>query len=343
MLQSAQLCASLTADRFFKKNGLSAYVGYVEHIYAQMYATYPLETFVSLYEEYSPSTLQEYDKEVYEKIAEIRNIVTASASSFTLRRSSVSHRGRGDGYRGKGSVSRGYGKGGGSRVRQRPQLVCKAEKDERIQELNIALNKITEKTYDKLWSQILEILENEEAYVDHVLERIFVLVSLNKSLLSVYTKMYGYMQKKYSGKCEALFSLKIEEYAESVNEIVPLNPQTDYDEYCSQCKRNDQRRSISHFFCELNRINAISTENFYMLIERMYTLFIECVMGENKGERVNEAVENLQILTMSAEGDIQSRMPLIWEIAKSENARSEYPSITNKSIFKCRDIAEMVK
>jgi hypothetical protein len=308
-----------------------------------MYVTHPLETFVSLYAEYSPSTLQEYDNDVYQKIVEIRNLVTASAS-FTLRRSSVSHRGRSENYRqgGKGSVSRGYGKGG-NRARQRPQLACKAEKDDRIQELNIALNKITEKTYDKLWSQILEILDCGEAYVDHVLERIFVLVSLNKSLVSVYTKMYGFMHKKYSEKCDALFSSKIEEYAESVNDIVSVNPQTDYDDYCTQCKKNDQRRSTSHFFCELNRANTISAENFYKLIERMYKLFIVCVMSENMGERVNEAVDNLQILILSnaTHGEFQSRMPLIWDIANSDDARSRYPSITNKSIFKCRDIIEM--
>lgn len=306
---------------------------------------YSLETFQSVYALYSPTTLQEHDNELYQKIADIKKLVAASASCMIRR--VPSRGGRGDGYRqygkGGGGGSRGYGKSSVNKVvRTRPQLACKTE-DDKTHELNITLNKITEKTYEKLWMKILEILNSGENYVDYVLERIFVLVSLNKSLVSIYTKMYGNLYETYKDKCDALFCVKIEEYANTVNEIVPLNPQTDYDNYCIQCKKNDQRRSLSHFFCELNRERTITTENFYRLIDRMYRLFIECVMGENMGERVNEAIDNLQILILNTDENISGRIPLIWDLATSEDARSRYPSSTNKSIFKCRDIVEGLK
>lgn len=319
-----------------------------------------LVKFQSHYEKCDPKDLLEYDPDVYKKILEIQKNLgnELSLSPMTKRlRGDVSYYKERNTSGTKGYNPRGYGKGGryarpAPAARTQPNFKMinmnateiEKERQKRTQELNILLNKITEKTYDKLWQSVTDIIKEDDVYIEYVLNRIFLLASLNKSLKAIYTTAYSSISVSYPEICKEYTTNRIEQFVESFHEIKYVNPQKEYDEYCMQCKKNDQRRGLSSFFCELSRTSVISSELFFSLIYDLYQLLLVCLKNEEKQENVNEIIDNTQILISSVNEVKRMRDDLIVisEIAESNiiDLRPLYPSVTNKCVFKCRDLCE---
>lgn len=222
-------------------------------------------------------------------------------------------------------------------------------------EIKVHMNKITMTTYERLFGKIRDILLNDahdptSPLMRYMFRRVFECASMNAALLDIYVRLFRDLQVvsehdvcvKVSQSLHVLFLADIDE-------IKSFDPQTEYDEYCKESKKNDRRRNTSRFYCELHKAGHISTVFYHSLLKDIYTLLIRYIRCDASGHIVNELADNLHVLLLHSANDstrdIYARyFPEIAQISKvscSSGTKHElYTSVTNKCVFKCRDIVE---
>lgn len=218
----------------------------------------------------------------------------------------------------------------------------------RVKDIGTLMNKITKTTYTKLYAKIFDILKSDTRMANECLTKLFTLVSLNVSLLDLYTQMFVEINRTFETECMEAIEGYIHYYINTIKDISNINPTEDYDEYCCQCKKNDMRRHLSNFFGCLRMNGAMDSNSIVNLIHRIYEMLLEFIYQPDHKEHVSEIVDNINILIKSAcrKDDALSltisRIYIIAEL-KYDSAYNEYPSVTSKSIFKCRDIVQQMK
>lgn len=223
------------------------------------------------------------------------------------------------------------------------------------------LNKIAPATYDKLSVKIRETMCVDDPTEREALGAIFIpkmlkIAGSNKSLVDVYVRLYVELyesnrdEEGRNSVFDAALSKQIETFLADIDTIRAINPQEDYDEYCVECKKNDARRHTSIFVCSLRKHGAIGLEMYLNMIRKMYTKLSAFVREVGNDQKVNETVDNLQLLLLN------SRRAEVRSVVASEFAdlhllsrqacgvegegKRDLVSVTNKCIFKCRDICD---
>lgn len=218
----------------------------------------------------------------------------------------------------------------------------------KVKEVGILMNKITQTTYTKLYVKIYDILKNDLRIANECLTKLFTLVSLNISLLDLYTQMFLELNKTFETECTEAVDGYVHYYINTIQYISNINPNDDYDDYCSQCKKNDTRRHLSKFFGCLRMNGAMESSVIVNLINRMHEMLVDFISQPDHKPHVNEIADNIEILVTSActREDISklSVSSLSSIAALKYNATDQkYPSLTSKSIFKCRDVVQKMK
>lgn len=229
-------------------------------------------------------------------------------------------------------------------------------------ELITMLNKIAPATYEKLSARIRETMCVDDPAEREALSAIFIpkmlkIAGSNKSLVDVYVRLYVELYESNRDErgrnvvFDAAISKHIETFLSDIDTIRTINPQEDYDEYCIECKKNDARRHTSIFVCSLRKNSAIGLEIYKDMIRTLYAKLSAFVREEGHDQKVNETIDNLQLMLMrSRRTDVQSMvasefvdLPLLSRqtcgVERGVECR-EFVSVTNKCIFKCRDICD---
>ena len=123
------------------------------------------------------------------------------------------------------------------------------------QSIRSILNKIgssnTDGMYESLVTIIDEMLDSGDDItgedVLNVSENITGVMSSNSFYSDVYTEIYSKLMDKYSFIQETL-NTKLESYVSSYNHIIDVNPDENYDLFCSKNKENDHRRANTLFY-----------------------------------------------------------------------------------------------
>ena len=218
----------------------------------------------------------------------------------------------------------------------------------KVKEVGTLMNKITQTTYSKLYAKIYDILKNDNRMANECLTKLFTLVSLNVSLLDLYTQMFVELNKTFGTECMEAVEGYVHYYVNTINEISNINPNDNYDEYCSQCKKNDMRRHLSKFFSRLRMNGAMDSSSIVNLINRMHDMLADFIIQPEHKPHVNELTDNIEILITSActHNDMTeltiSNISAIADL-KYNATDQKYPSLTSKSIFKCRDVVQKMK
>lgn len=232
-------------------------------------------------------------------------------------------------------------------------------------EMVTMLNKIAPATYDKLSAKIRETMCVDDPAERESLSVIFIpkmlkIAGSNKSLVDVYVRLYVELYKSNhdeegrNGIFDTALSKQIETFLADIDTIRAINPQEDYDEYCIECKKNDARRHTSIFLCSLRKHGAIGLKMYLDMIRKLYVKLSCFVREEGNEQKVNEVIDNIQLLLMNSRGaDVRSAVAsefadlhlLSQQTCGLEEVRQnrEFVSVTNKCIFKCRDICDHFK
>jgi hypothetical protein len=210
---------------------------------------------------------------------------------------------------------------------------------------------MTDKTYIDSVNKISDILdelikeETSESDMLRIGNAIFEIASNNRFFSKLYADLFTILLQKYqvmSGVFEKIFDT----FLDIFKNIESASPEKDYDFYCKVNKNNERRKALSAFFVNLTSNGVINRDKLasinYQLLRQVLTYIEEA----DKKSEVDEMIENIAILynkelyaTCEEEIDGKTFSEIIEQLARSK--AKDFPSLTNKSIFKCMDMVDM--
>jgi len=242
-----------------------------------------------------------------------------------------------------------------------------------VDKIRKSLNKITDKTYEKMLLQIIEEIDlilkengmmtttnpENEGQVELVDENVLSeLTRIGDSIFDIasgnafYSKMYAKMSKVLMDNyafMNDIFKNKINNEIDLFSDYAYCSPDSDYDQFCKNNKLNEKRRSLGLFYINLMQEGIMEKDKIILIIETIQHDLIQEMVKENNSNIVEEMSEFIYIMIMQGACMLNQSTTLgKWkEIVDRVNVISikkhkSEPSITNKTIFKHLDIMAFV-
>jgi hypothetical protein len=220
-----------------------------------------------------------------------------------------------------------------------------------IDQIRMHMNKMTDKTYQimvvKIYDEINK-LNNDDNHnkMDNytkIGESIFNIASGNSFYSNMYAKLYKDLMLNYEFMRE-IFDNHFNSFSGLFTNIEYCNPNTNYDKFCEINKINEKRRALCLFYVNLMKENVIDNDKIVNIIINIQEFILEKIKEEDKKEIVDELSEIIHIFVTKSNSildtddkwdDILYNIEVI-----SKMKLKEYPSITNKCIFKHMDILD---
>jgi hypothetical protein len=138
------------------------------------------------------------------------------------------------------------------------------------------------------------------------------------------------------------------------SDIVYVDSEKDYNGFCDMNKKNERRRAITTFYLNLALNGFIQKEGLVKMLKDILTSIMNMINTPDKKNEVDELTEIVGILfnkDMIDEVDEDVSEPedyyvLDQSILETVNSLAQkkakdYPSLSNKAIFKYMDLVEM--
>jgi len=223
--------------------------------------------------------------------------------------------------------------------------------DAQIDLIRSSLNKMSEKNYGEHASKIIEILNHliSESVVETEMQRvgnaIFEIASNNRFFSKLYADLYTLLIEKFQ-MMQTIFDANFDAFLDIFKTIESGNPDENYENFCKVVKDNERRKALSSFFVNLTVNGVIKKDKLIELTFNLLNQVLVFMKEENKKSEVDEIIENIFILynkewfeSTEERIDGQTFIKVIEKLARSK--AKDYPSLSNKTIFKCMDMIEM--
>ena len=321
------------------------------------------------------------------------HVAGSSANTFQTRIGNGNGSGScsGDSFitRHSSSIAHGGSSGGSAITRQRnaPQQIPNSEwetilafqktelqKKEGI-ELSIDnirsyLNKLTDKTYTAMLSNILKEIaalftastddksedHNTIAVMNRIASSIFTTASSNSFYSEIYARLFRDLMAEYA-VFRDVFEKNLASFMSLFETIEYCDPKKNYDKFCDINKANEKRKAMSLFIVNLMKNGIVEKKHVLAIMRQIQELMYANLRQEGKTNEVDELAENLYIMVKNSHSVLKTaasattdsaevtelfaqRLELIVEISKLK-IKSK-PSITNKTIFKHLDMLDEI-
>jgi hypothetical protein len=320
------------------------------------------------------------------------HVAGSSANTFQTR---IGNGNSGDSFitRHSSSIAHGGSSGGSAITRQRnaPQQIPNSEwetilafqktelqKKEGI-ELSIDnirsyLNKLTDKTYTAMLSNILKEIaalftastddksedHNTIAVMNRIASSIFTTASSNSFYSEIYARLFRDLMAEYA-VFRDVFEKNLASFMSLFETIEYCDPKKNYDKFCDINKANEKRKAMSLFIVNLMKNGIVEKKHVLAIMRQIQELMYANLRQEGKTNEVDELAENLYIIVKNSHSVLKSaasasattdadsadvvelftqRLEQIVEISKLK-IKSK-PSITNKTIFKHLDMLDEI-
>lgn len=213
-----------------------------------------------------------------------------------------------------------------------------------IGDIRILFNKINDSNCDEKLEQIVAKIDEIRESVDfgddaeladrmrQIYDAIYKVAISNKMFSKLYARVFNHINTKY--ELNELFEQKVDEYVKTMENIVDVDANLDYDAYCDFTTANNMRKNITTLLCEM-QIKTMS-EICKTLLERVEN----SINTLSKQKEVEEITENLVIIFSHFKQDLlQQYKPNIQKLASY--ATGEKPGLSSRTKFKYVDLAEM--
>jgi hypothetical protein len=239
---------------------------------------------------------------------------------------------------------------------QKTEITKKEGIDKELDNIRSLINKLTEKTYDKILEKIHGILEDITNNDDYNLEAnnkmgyaIFNMATSNKFNSNVYAKFCCDLKSKYSF-ITTIVNNNIDEFMKIFENMVFVDPDENYDKFCEMNIVNEKRRSMSLFLTNLYKYDVVPLQLIMDNIINIQNMIIHKdllsnVDKRNEGEELAEnlfiMLTNIDKLTLKSTPEwkhIYDNIILVKTIDTVLN-----PGISHKCKFKHMDIYDKVE
>lgn len=242
-----------------------------------------------------------------------------------------------------------------------------------IDNIRSYLNKMTDKTYATMFSNILkEISELFTASTDDTSEEHNTLAVMNRIALSIfntassnafYSEIYArlfrdLMAQENDGGPYAvfrdLFERNLASFMSLFETIEYCDPKKNYDKFCDINKANEKRKAMSLFIVNLMKFGIVEKTQVIALMRQIQELMYTNMRLEGKTNEVDELTENLYIMVKHSHATFKATATADTEISESFKTRVDQiteisklklksnPSITNKTIFRHLDMLDEI-
>lgn len=230
--------------------------------------------------------------------------------------------------------------------------------DAEMDKIRNCLNKLTDKTFTDMKTQIIDILNSLEHISSEEMTRIgniiFEIASNNKFYSKLYADIYTELIRSFD-IMEQIFQVNYNTYLLLFDNIEYVDSEKDYNKFCIINKQNESRRAISTFFINLSLNGIIDSKNILSILKNLLETVLTKIKQENNKNEVDELTENIAILynkniiqlfekhyqtSISDCADLYVNGDTIVQTIKklSEIKVKCYPSMSSKTIFKFMDM-----
>jgi len=218
------------------------------------------------------------------------------------------------------------------------------------------LNKITDTNEEAMTNdikaEISQLIEHDTSHENmmKIGYSIFNIASSNSFYSALYARLFKSLMNDYE-IFKKIFEDNFKEFINLFESIEFVDPKKNYDKFCEYTKTNDKRRAMSLFVVNLMINSIISKEEIIEIIKQLQALISSYIRKSEKCNEVEELTENLfLIVTKSKDYLGKGETKSAWDsIVKNvefvtilKPKMKEYPSITNKTIFKHMDLFEEI-
>jgi hypothetical protein len=218
------------------------------------------------------------------------------------------------------------------------------------------LNKMSEATFDKMAneikSEISQLIEHDttEENMMKIGHSIFSIASSNSFYSELYAKLFKILMDEYE-VFKNIFEDNYKVFMNLFDNIEYVDPKKNYDKFCEYTKTNDNRRAMSLFIVNLMKNGVIEKDEILQIIKNLQKLIMKYIAKPDKTNEVEELNENLYIIITNSSSEVkfgsdegtEGIVKDIEFISILKPKMKEYPSITNKTIFKHMDIIAELK
>jgi hypothetical protein len=231
--------------------------------------------------------------------------------------------------------------------------------DSDINSLRLYLNKLTDKTFLELREKIIEkintLCKNSLGQEDELKVglMLYEICSTNKFYSKIFADLFAELALMYSW-LNNIFKENYANIMEQYNNIQYIDAEKDYDGFCEMNKINERRRAITMFYFNLALNGFIKKESVVNILKQILISIMNMIKINDKKNEVDELTEIVGILfnkemIEEVENDAddlydyyvldQSILDTVSSLAQKKV--KDYPSLSNKSIFKYMDLIEM--
>ncbi len=209
-----------------------------------------------------------------------------------------------------------------------------------IGDIRVLFNKINESNCDEKTEQIVAKIDEIRDSVDfgddaelgdrmrQIYEAIYKVATSNKMFSKLYAHVLNHINAKY--ELYDLFEQRVEDYMKSMENIVDVDSNIDYDAFCEFTAVNNTRKNITTLLCEMQM--ASMSQICKTLIERVES----GIEHASKLKEVEEITENLVIIFSHNPSLLEECRPSIATLASYK--AGEKPGLSSRTRFKYSDL-----
>lgn len=200
---------------------------------------------------------------------------------------------------------------------QKTELKKKEGIELSIDNIRSSLNKLTDKTYSTMLSNILKEISalftassddaseehNTVAVMDRVASSIFNTASSNAFYSEIYARLFHDLMSKESepgheqyAVFRGIFEKNLASFMSLFETIEYCDPKKNYDKFCDINKANEKRKAMSLFIVNLMKIGIVEKAQVLGLMRQIQELMYTNMRQEGKTNEVDELAENLFIM-----------------------------------------------
>ena len=246
------------------------------------------------------------------------------------------------------------------RTFQTTKIEQKSGIDSDIDQLRLFFNKLTDKTFldmrEKIIEKINAVCSIESTQNEDCLKigyMLYDVCSTNKFYSKIFADLFAELVSRYNW-LKSIFDEKYKNIMDQYKDIQYVDSEKDYDGFCDMNKNNEKRKAVTSFLVNLSNNGVISKEGLVKILRDLLSMIIDMIGNSDKKNEVDELTENIAILfnkdlietveqnSSNPDELYVSGKSIITTVNSLAKAKAkDYPSLSNKAIFKYMDLIEM--
>lgn len=230
------------------------------------------------------------------------------------------------------------------------KLVTKTGVDKRINDIRVMMNKLSPSNAETMEGGIMQQLQeyyssedkNEDADVKLASAMLQVCIS-NKFYDDLFAKFYKRLVETHIMFRASLDSLVAE--TKGMELIQYVDADIDYDAYCAYNKVIDARKAKCLFIMNMMKHGVIAVDVVLDVLQWIMELIMINIVLDGRAKEIEELAEIVFVFVNKCDGAfdqseiwISKILPVVQQLGCATN--KQYPSISNRIIFKFKDILD---